>query len=208
MTFRNARCNLVFPSALMAETKKIRRVFFLVFLAVILVSISAISFYIGPQEIVSQIGVRNAYIVALLVSFFAGFSAFTAVSFYSMLLTFISGGMNPVVLAFIAGISLSMGDMILFYFGLKGRDLISGRIDQAIDRVANYFHKQQRVRYIPLFSYIYISIIPLPNDWLLLFLASIRFPQKKMFLVIILGDISHAFLITFLAVKGITIFVN
>lgn len=189
-----------------ADQKRIRRAVLFIFLAALLILISALSLYIGPQEIVTRIGVRNSYIVAFLVSFFAGFSAFTAVPFYSMLVTFISGGMNPIILWFIAGTSLALGDMFLFYFGRKGRDIISGRLDLAIDRVATYFHKRQRKKYIPLLSYIYISFIPLPNDWLLLFLASIRYPQKNMNLIIILGDYTHISLIVFLAIKGIGIF--
>ena len=187
-------------------SKKIRRIVLFAFLAALLILISALSLFMGSEEIVSRIGIRNGYIVASLVSFFAGFSAFTIVPFYSMLVTFISGGMNPLILWLIAGTSLALGDIFLFYFGLKGRDMISGRLDRTIERMAKYFRKRQREKYIPLLSYIYMSFLPLPNDWLLLFLASIRFPQKKMNLIIILGDYTHTCLITFLAVKGIGIF--
>ena len=188
------------------DSKKIRRAVLFIILAALLILISALSLYIGPQEIVSRLGVRNSYIVAFLVSFFAGFSAFTAVPFYSMLVTFISGGMNPVILGLIAGTSLALGDMFLYYFGRKGRDMISGRLDRAFDRMSKWFEERQREKYIPLLSYIYISFIPLPNDWLLLFLASIRYPQKNMNLIIILGDYTHTCVIIFLAVKGIGIF--
>lgn len=188
------------------NSKKIRRVVLFVFLAASLILICFLSIYVGPEEIVNRIGIRNGYIVAIVVSFFAGFSAFTAIPFYSMLVTFLSGGMNPVLLGLIAGTSLALGDIFLFYFGRKGRDMISGRFDRAINRIADYFHKRQREKYIPVLSYVYISFIPLPNDWLLLFLASIRYPQKNMNLIIILGDYTHTCIIIFLTVKGIMIF--
>jgi membrane protein YqaA with SNARE-associated domain len=176
------------------------------FLALFLVLIIAFYFFFEPEELVKKIGVNNGYMIAFVVSFFAGFSAITTVPFYSILLTFISGGMNPWILGIVAGISLSLGDMFLFYFGRKGRDIISGKLDRTINRMAAFFNKRKREKMIPAIAFIYISFIPLPNDWLLLFLASIRFPQKKMNLIIIPGDITHAFLIAFLASKGLLLF--
>lgn len=184
-----------------------RRVISFIFLLVFLGVLVYFSISMGPEEIVNRIGVRNGYLVAFGVSFFAGFSAFTAVPYYSSLLAFLSGGLDPVILAFLTGISLSLGDMFLFYFGRKGRDIITGRLDKQIGRFSQFFEKPNRKKYIPVFAYLYMSFIPLPNDWLLFFLAAIRYPERRMYYIIPLGDITHACLITFLAVRGITLVV-
>lgn len=185
---------------------KPRSIVLVTILAIIIVLICIVAYSIGPENIVERIGITNGYLLIFVFSFFAGFSALTSVSFYTMLITLISGGLDPVVLALLSGISLAFGDSFLFWFGRKGRDIITGRVDRAINRMTQYFQKRNRARLIPYFAYIYMSVIPLPNDWLLLFLASIRFPQKKMFLIITLGDITHTSLITFLAIKGIKYF--
>jgi membrane protein YqaA with SNARE-associated domain len=183
-----------------------RKIFLFSLVLSLFICLLYIYFRIGPENLVSRIGFRNGYLIAFVVSFFAGFSAFTALPFYSTLISFIAGGLHPVLLGLIAGFALSLGDIFLYYFGRKGREIISGRLDRSISRMTSYFTERNLVKYIPVFSYIYISIIPLPNDWLLLFIASIRYPQKKMNLIIILGDLSHAAIITFLTVKGIMIF--
>ncbi len=185
---------------------KRRKITLFLFLATFFIVFTAIWLFASPEEILNIIGINNGYIVAFIVSFFAGFSAFTAVSFYSLLIAFITGGLNPWLLALITGTSLALGDMFLFYFGRKGRDMISGKVDRAISNMAHYFSHHKLEKFIPLFSYIYISFIPLPNDWLLLFLASIRFPQRRMNVIIILGDYTHVTVLTFLIMKGIMYF--
>ena len=192
----------------MALNSTIRKRSWIIFilLATVLILFFLISLYMTPQEIVDRIGERNGYIITFIVSFFAGFSAFTAVSFYSLLIGSIAAGLNPLLIALISGISLALGDMFLFYFGRRGRDLIYGRLDRWINQMTNYLRKQHRERFIPLIAYIYISFIPLPNDWLLLFLASIKYPQKRLNLIILTGDLTHVSILVFLASKGITLF--
>ncbi|MEX0981589.1 MAG: hypothetical protein WD577_01195 [Bacteroidales bacterium] len=189
-----------------AKKKKRRKVILFLLLASFFIIFTAIWLFTSPEEILNTIGINNGYILAFIVSFFAGFSAFTAVSFYSLLIAFISGGLNPWLLTLITGTSLALGDIFLFYFGSKGREMISGKADRAISNMAHYFTHHKLEKFIPLFSYLYISFIPLPNDWLLLFLASIRFPQRKMNIIIILGDYTHVSVLTFLILKGIMIF--
>jgi len=46
-----------------------------------------------------------------------------------------------------------------------------------------------------------------PNDFLLLFLAAIEYPAKKMNGVIILGDLTFALMVAILASKGIMLFI-
>lgn len=191
-----------------SRDKKIRRrkVALFLILAMFFIIFTAIWLFTSPEEILNTIGINNGYILAFIVSFFAGFSTFTAVSFYSLLIAFITGGLNPWLLALITGTSLALGDMFLFYFGRKGRDMISGKVDRAISNMAHSFNHHKLEKYIPLFSYLYISFIPLPNDWLLIFLASIRYQQRNMNIIIILGDYTHVFILTILIMKGIMIF--
>jgi hypothetical protein len=159
--------------------------------------------YINPEEIVNKIGVQNGYILAFVVSFFGGFSAGGSVSFISLLIILVSGGMHPVYLGLVSGLSLALGDMIMFYAGSKGRELIKGMWDQKIDRIAIFVRKRKWLeKLIPFISYVYIGFTPLPNDILILFLAAIEYPYKKMSVVIVLGDITFALMLTLFVSRG------
>lgn len=187
----------------MAKKYNKKLISFLV-LVVFLISLITLLYFINPKEIVNKIGVRNGYIITFVVSLFGGFSAGGSISFISLLITFVAGGMNPVYLGLVAGTSLAIGDMIIFYAGSKGRELVRGKWDKKIDKVANAFKKRKWLeKIIPIIAYLYMGFVPLPNDVLILFLAAIEYPVKKMNVIIILGDITFALMITILAAKGI-----
>jgi hypothetical protein len=176
-------------------------------LVIFLISLAVLLYFVSPEEIVNKIGVRNGYLLAFVVSFFGGFSAGGSISFISLLITLVLGGMNPFYLGLIAGIGLAIGDMIMFYAGFKGRELIKGKWDKKINNVAKIVKKRKWLeRLMPVIAYVYIGLTPLPNDVLILFLAAIKYPFKKMNLIIILGDITFALLVTLLTAKGIMIF--
>jgi hypothetical protein len=177
-------------------------------LFIFLISLITLLYFVSPEEIVNKIGVRNGYLLAFAVSFFGGFSAGGSLSFITLLITLVIGGLNPVYLGLVAGTSLAIGDMIMFYAGSKGRELVGAKWDKKIDKVARVFKKRKWLRKMtPLFAYLYIGFAPLPNDVLILFLAAIEYPAKKMNTIIILGDITFALMITLLAAKGIMLFI-
>ena len=181
--------------------KRKKLISFLV-LVIFLVSLIILLYFISPTEIVNKIGVQNGYILAFVVSFFGGFSAGGSISFISLLITLAAGGMNPIYLGLVAGTSLAIGDMVMFYAGSKGRELIKGKWDKKINKVADVFKKRKYLeKMIPVIAYLYIGFVPLPNDVLILFLAAVEYPAKKMNRIIVLGDITFTLMITILASK-------
>jgi len=176
-------------------------------LVIFLISLITLLFFISPEEIVNKLGVRNAYLLTFFVSFFGGFSSGGSITFITLLITFVLGGMNPIYLGLVAGTSLAIGDMIMFFAGSKGRELIKGKWDKKINKVAKVFEKRKWLKKLtPIIAYLYIGFTPLPNDILLLFLAALKYPAKKMNAIIILGDLTFALMLTILTSKGIMIF--
>jgi hypothetical protein len=188
--------------------KKIhKKIFLFTILALFIIALITLLYFISPEQIVNKIGVQNGYLLAFFISFFGGFSAAGSITFISILITLVAGGLNPLYLGLIAGISLAIGDMIMFFAGSKGRELFSGKWNNKIDRLANFIMKKKWLKKsVPVLAYLYIGLSPLPNDIVILFLAAIKYPYKKMSGVIILGDITFALLVTLLATKGIVIF--
>lgn len=168
----------------------------------------AVIFFIHPEELVAKIGVGNAYILLFIISFFGGFSAGGSVTFISVLVTFVLAGLNPIYLGLVAGVSLALGDMIMFYVGSKGRELVRDKWDKRIEIFSKAIEKRKLLKKLfPFIAYLYIGIIPLPNDILILFMAAIEYPRKKMNVIIILGDLTFALMIAVLTAKGIMSFV-
>lgn len=176
-------------------------------LAILIIFLITLFFFISPEQIVQKIGIKNAYILTFLISLFGGFSAIGSISFIGVLATLSAGGVNPIYLGLIAGTSLAIGDLVMFYFGSKGRELIRGKWDKRITQIANTLRKRKWLKKsIPFLAYIYLAFTPLPNDILILSLAAMKYPAKKTAIIAILGDITFALIITILASKGIMIF--
>jgi hypothetical protein len=156
--------------------------------------------FLNPEEIVQKIGVKNGYILAIVVSFFGGFSAGGSITFISILATLALGGLNPIYLGLLSGSSLALGDMIMFYTFTQGRELITGKWDKTIDKITKIIKKKESIRrFIPLASYVYFSLIPLPNDILILLLAALKYPLRKLFPIILFGDVTFALIVTLFA---------
>jgi hypothetical protein len=177
----------------------------IIFSFVILSIISLMIFFIfvSPEDIVRKIGVKNSYLFVFLVSFLAGFSAWTSFSVILILFTFVYGGINPFYLGIISGFGLMIGDIIMFFLGSKGRSSISGKWEKRLDKVAKFFEGKLK-KFLPFFIYLYLSISPFPNDFLIIFLTIIKYPFKKLYVPLILGDLTYPLIITLLASKGIS----
>ena len=185
----------------------IKKVIAFSILIVFLVGLFSLLYFVSLEEVVEKIGVGNGYLIAFIVSFFGGFSAGGSISFIIVLITCVAGGLNPLYLVIVAGISLVIVDLLMFYIGSKGRDLIKGRLHKGLVNVAEFFKKRQWLnKTIPFIMYAYIGLTPFPNDIIILFLAMIKFPAKKIYLPIILGDLTFTLTVTLLTAQGIGLF--
>lgn len=187
-----------------SHKKRAGRALELILLLAFLVAVFVLVSIVGPTQIVNIIGIHNSYILAFLVSFFGGFSAGGSATFISLLITLVAGGIDPIALGIVSGVSLALGDMIMFYIGRRGRDFIEGSLDRKIDRFTEIFEKNNLLKKItPVIAFIYIGILPLPNDIMILFLAALKYPVAKMNKIIILADLTFALILTNLVARGI-----
>jgi membrane protein YqaA with SNARE-associated domain len=187
--------------------KKIyKRILYFSCLILVVISISVGLYIIGPEQIVAKIGVNNAYILIFFMALFAGFSAWTSTVFLIALVSLALGGINPFGLGLIAGIGLSIGDIFMFFVASRGRKIIGGKWDKRIKKFSKKI-KHKNSKWIAFLSYVYIGLTPFPNDFLIIFLGIIEYPIKKIYPVIILGDLTFTGLVAVLASKGILLFI-
>ena len=175
-------------------------------LAIIILSLTVLLFFLSPQEIVGKIGIENSYLFAFVIAFLAGFSSLSSFSMTAILITLVIGGVNPVLLGMLSGVALAGGDMLMFLTGSRGRSLVYGNWDRELKKIAVLLEGRPR-RFIPLLVYIYMGLTPLPNDLLIVFLAMIKYPLKKLYIAMILGDITYPLTICMLTFEGI-VFLN
>jgi uncharacterized membrane protein YdjX (TVP38/TMEM64 family) len=150
---------------------------------------------VTPNEIVSKIGVENGYIVMFLVALIGGSSTFSSVSYIATVLTLAVGGLNPLWLALVSGVGLSMSDTIFFLIGRHSHEFITApRLHLFIDKIALWLSRRSRYT-IGSFIYLYTAFTPLPTDFVTVILGLARQPYMLVILPLILGDFTYAYIL-------------
>jgi membrane protein YqaA with SNARE-associated domain len=153
-----------------------------------------------PEEIVHFLGITNVYFVVFLASIIGGVSTIFAGSFYATIITFALGGLDPFALGFFAGIGATIGDSIFFYFGLKGRDVLSGRWREKAMIFSAWLQRQNRP-VVTIVIFLYAGFTPLPKDLLVVALAIGDYRYRKMIPPLLLGNICLVSLISYFILK-------
>lgn len=156
---------------------------------------SALLFYVGADSIVDFLGIENSLLVVFLVSVFAGVSTFGSPVYIIVILSLSAGGVNPILLSLVSGLSLFIGDSFFFYLGHRGRSALSGFLGDYLKKFSNFVKNQPLPLSITLI-YLYYSIVPLPNDILSIPLGLSHFKYGYFAIPAILGNITFLLVIT------------
>ncbi|MBT6069092.1 hypothetical protein HOG48_05025 [Candidatus Peregrinibacteria bacterium] len=168
----------------------------------LMIAVFTVLLFVTPEELVGVIGVTNGYLVVFLLALFHGFTAFLATSLYPVLVTFSLGGMHMFLLALIGGIAGALGNLIYFYIGYKGREVISEKYAKRVNGFSKWVNKQPRV-VIPALAFMYFGFTPLPNEFLILSISVADYPFRKMILPLILGNIALMLTVQYVAINGL-----
>jgi hypothetical protein len=155
----------------------------------------------GPEKLVDFFGMRNSYAIAFTLAVLGGVSSFTAGPFYATIIALGAGGADIGALSLIAGTGLAISDSIFYLFGIQGRKTLSVRPSSWTSRLAEWVHQKPKWT-IPLLTFLYVGVAPLPNDLLMVTLATAKYPYKKIFPAILFGDITAVLLLAALAQSG------
>ena len=145
-------------------------------------------YFYGPKEIVRLLGVQNSYLMAFLISMFGAFSSFTTFSTYPAVVTLAAGKINPYFLGIVAGLGLSVGDVLFFYFGVTARGVVSKKFKERLENILEWL-KDKPDFFIQAFIFFYVGFTPFPNNVLTGSLALIAYPFRKVVLPLVLGDL-------------------
>lgn len=160
--------------------------------------------YISPEEIVDSIGINNGYLVLFLVAFFGGMSSFSGASYIATVLTLAAGGLDPILLALVSGVGISLSDTLFYWVGHHSQHLIeSPKILQKLERVSEWLSRQSRL-IIGLCIYAYTSFTPLPTDLITLTLGLTRQPYLLVIVALTLGNFTFTYLLATLGSSFLT----
>lgn len=160
-------------------------------------------YFVGPENLVSRLGITNSYLLIFALAVMGGVSSFTSGPFYAALTTLAAGGVNFFLLGVISGIGLLISDSIFYYFGSHAKNYLETQLKKPTIRRAVEWVEGQSDRKVQLFVFLYVGLTPLPNDIVTISLAIIGFPYKKILLPLMLGNITSTTIIAFLATQGI-----
>ncbi len=168
----------------------------------ILLAWTVLLWTVGPEQMVSYIGVQNGYLIGFFLATFGGMSTLSSASYFATIITLAAGGLNPYLLAVVAGFGLLIGDSLFFYLGKSGRTAFSDQFHERLDRLTRWIMRRPNWL-VPIIVYIYVGFTPLPNDIFMIALALSGYPYKKMVIPLLLGDITIVLITALLASHGI-----
>lgn len=157
--------------------------------------------YVPPTEIVGMIGAQNSLLVAFLVAAFGGMSTLTSVNFYAVVLTLASGGTNTLALGVCAGVGVTVGDMLFYYLGTQGHDLLSGKALEIANRIEVWVN-QKHEAFVQALVVLYTGFTPLPNDLLTVPLGLAEYSYKRLLPALIVGNIILTTIVAEFAVRS------
>lgn len=176
-------------------TKK-EYVIFFVFLGTI-IAWSILLYFVPPEEIVKIIGVQQGYLLAFFLGLLGGVSTLGSTSFYASVITLSKGGLNPFFLAVVAGTAATIGDLIFYYLGLRGKKVLTGKPLEWSEKVREWIQKKPDWA-VPVFVYIYTGLTPLPNDVLNISLAVSDVKLRQFIAALLLGNITLTLIVALL----------
>ena len=113
--------------------------------------------------------------------------------------------MNPILLGLFGGIGVTIGDSLYFYLGSKGKEISSKKVDKRLEKISKLLKKSPKWL-IPFIVYIYSGFTLLPNDLMTFSLGITGYSYKKIFLPLILGNITVTTIIAYISIFGINFF--
>lgn len=167
---------------------------------VLLVTLSAFFYvYATPEQAIEMIGVENAYALIFILAILGGITTFSGVPYHLVLITLAVGGLNPLALGITTALGVMMGDSVSYYVGYRGEAALPERFKGFFGKI--YAIGERHPRLLPAFFFLYGSLMPFSNDFIVISMGLARYPFFKVMIPLGLGNlvfnISLAFLATY-----------
>lgn len=179
-------------------TKRDKRLLEVALAVLLVMGMTLLVYEFGAERIVSVIGVENTYLVAFLVALFGGMTSLGGPTYVATILTFVSGGAAPFIIALAAASGIVIGDTLYFLISRRGRHaLAAGSLKDKLMKLERWIERRNDFT-VFLFAYFYIGFTPFPNDVITVTAGIANVEKKVMLPAIAFGALTHAFILAYL----------
>ena len=170
------------------NNEKIKQYLPRVFLVLFFLTVSIyINFFSSPEELISLIGVSNAYLLMFFLAFIGGMTTFNGIPYHLVLITLANGGLNPWLLGTLTAFGVMFGDSTSYYLGYQGSNLIPKSLCKIFELIKNFGLKYPKL--MPMLLFLYGSISPFSNDFITISMGLSRYPFFKVMIPLGLGNL-------------------
>jgi membrane protein YqaA with SNARE-associated domain len=171
---------------------------FRIILLLFFIAWSVFFYYASPAKIISYIGIENAYGLMFILALLGGLTTFSGVPYHAILIMLASGGLNPLYLGLSASFGVMFGDSTSYYIGYNGAQIVPQKIQKYLKRFCVYCLDHPKI--LPFAFFLYGSIVPFSNDFIVISMGMARYPFWKVMLPLGLGNVVFNTTLAYLAV--------
>jgi len=183
------------------EKNKILKYIPRILLILFFVSISFYFYaYSSPEEIISLIGVKNAYALIFILAFLGGMTTFSGIPYHLVLITLATGELNPLFLGLSTAAGVMLGDSTSYYVGYQGSVIIPGALQKILMMIRNFGLKHPKI--LPLFFFLYGSLSPFSNDFIVISMGLSQYPFWRVMAPLGLGNLVFNISLAYLATQA------
>jgi membrane protein YqaA with SNARE-associated domain len=156
--------------------------------------------YSSPEELISFIGVKNAYALIFILAFLGGMTTFSGIPYHLVLITLATGGLNPLLLGLSTAAGVMLGDSTSYYVGYQGSVIIPGALQKILMMIRNFGLNHPKI--LPLFFFLYGSLSPFSNDFIVVSMGLSRYPYWRVMVPLGLGNLVFNISLAYLATQA------
>jgi len=156
--------------------------------------------YSSPEEMISFIGVKNAYSLIFVLAFLGGMTTFSGIPYHLVLITLATGGLNPLFLGLSTATGVMLGDSTSYYVGYQGSVIIPGALQKILMIIRNFGLKHPKI--LPLFFFLYGSLSPFSNDFIVISMGLSQYPFWRVMVPLGLGNLVFNISLAYLATQA------
>ncbi|MBD3318737.1 hypothetical protein GF342_02400 [Candidatus Woesearchaeota archaeon] len=171
------------------------------FLLAVIIAWSVLLYFVPPASIVDGLG-AHTYVAVLLAGFLGGTSILFPFPYYLVVITTAAGGAHPLLVGLCSGSGVMLGDTTSYFLGYAGGSMLPQKAARAFEGIKKWVQDIHSFKFYG-FLFTYGTIIPLPNDVIIVPLGAARVSYWRVILPFAAGNIVFNTGIALLAAYGV-----
>ncbi|MCH7759017.1 hypothetical protein IID20_01535 [Patescibacteria group bacterium] len=161
---------------------RIKIAFILILIIVLFLFINTLASSTVVEELVATYG----YVGIFLMSILSGFNFLIPIPVISLLPILLTFGLDILTTIILITIGMTLGDILGYFIGKTGRLIVTPQYQRVFSRLEKI---RERYNLAPLFVlFIFVSLVPLPNEILVIPLGFLGYRLLYIFPVVLLGN--------------------